>query len=219
LRCGADGGECVAMGQKLGSVPPTPGDDRWQGFLELTTGRPPWEMLVRAARLVEDPASSPGIQALDLGCGAGRDAIYLASQGFAVVAVDAAPAAGRYLEGVPGVRFECSRFEDFDFGAEDFELINAHFSLPFVGRERFEEVFGRVRAALAPGGVLTGQFFGPHDSWNVPGTAIAFHSQPEAERLLSGLSVLEWREEDQDGSTADGSSKHWHLFHYIARLG
>ena len=199
----------INMSQKLGPA----GDPRWQRFLELTAGHPPWEMLVRAAR-----EAVPGGRALDLGSGAGRDTIYLAQQGFQVVAVDAQSAAGRYVDGLPGVRFVCSRFEDVDFRPREFDLINAHFSLPFVGRARYGEVFGRVRAALAPRGVITGQFFGLHDSWNVPDRDIAFHSQTEAEGLLSGLDVLEWREEDQDGQTADGSAKHWHLFHFIARM-
>jgi tellurite methyltransferase len=177
------------MSQNLGSDQPPPTDPRWQKFLELTAGRPPWEMLVRAARLVEHRG-----RALDLGCGAGRDSRYLAEQGFHVVAVDAIPAAGGYVDSIPGVRFVCSRFEDFAFSPQEYDLINAHFSLPFVGKSRFGEVFGRVRAAMAPGGVVTGQFFGPHDAWNLPDAEIAFHSQAEVEGLLSGLDIVEWRE-------------------------
>jgi len=38
-----------------------------------------------------------------------------------------------------------------------------------------------------------------------------------AEERLLGLEVLEIVEEDVDGHVADGSPKHWHAFHILAR--
>ena len=58
-------------------------------------GTPPWEMGVPAAelvRLVETKTIRP-CRALDLGCGTGADAIYLAKQGFEMTAVDNSPIA------------------------------------------------------------------------------------------------------------------------------
>jgi len=34
---------------------------------------------------------------------------------------------------------------------------------------------------------------------------------------MQGLEIVEFREEDLDSHVADGSPKHWHAFHIIAR--
>jgi tellurite methyltransferase len=83
--------------------------------------------------------------------------------------------------------------------------------------DRFDEVFDRVKRALRPGGIFVGQFFGVHDQWNVPGRAITFFTREQAEERLRGLEVIEFQEEDADSFTADGSPKHWHVFHILAR--
>jgi hypothetical protein len=46
---------------------------------------------------------------------------------------------------------------------------------------------------------------------------MSFHTRPEAEALLSDLEIIEFTEEDADGHVADGSPKHWHVFHILAR--
>ena len=45
-------------------------------FIRVTTGRPPWPLLERAVALHERPG-----KALDLGAGAGRDALFLLEKG------------------------------------------------------------------------------------------------------------------------------------------
>ena len=85
-------------------------------------------------------------------------------------------------------------------------------------RDHFLDVFTRIKAALAPGGIFAGQFFGVHDDWNTPErTAMTFLMRAEAEALLSDLDIVELTEDDNDGHIADGSPKHWHAFHILAR--
>lgn len=64
-------------------------------FYEVTYKhfRAPWELGPRdeLVRLVEDGTLPPG-RAIDLGCGTGANAIYLAQHGFEVTGVDFAPA-------------------------------------------------------------------------------------------------------------------------------
>ncbi|MEW5990370.1 MAG: methyltransferase domain-containing protein [Chloroflexota bacterium] len=57
-------------------------------------GSPPWIGPPRPelVRLVDDGALAPG-RAIDLGCGVGDNAIFLARRGFEVTAVDFAPSA------------------------------------------------------------------------------------------------------------------------------
>jgi SAM-dependent methyltransferase len=188
----------------------------WGQFYGFTKDSPPWPLLMRAAAL----APSDG-QALDLGAGAGRDTRYLLEQGFQVTAVDAEPGAAALLATLPQdhLLVAQSTFEDFPFAFATYDLISAQFALPFMPKERFATVFVRLKAALVPGGVFAGQFFGVHDEWNVPerAHAMTFLTRAEAEDLLSNLEIIELVEEDADGHKADGSPKHWHIFHILAR--
>lgn len=184
----------------------------WNDFYKHTQDRPPWPRLIRAASMI--PRKE---YALDLGCGAGRDTRYLLEQGFDVTAVDAEAAVIPLLSTLPQERlhFVQSTFEQFTFGTYD--LINAHYCLPFVPKSHFTAVFQRVKQALRPEGVFVGQFFGVHDEWNVPERDMTFLTKKQAEEMLQGLMVVELKEEDADSVVADGSPKHWHAFHIIAR--
>jgi tellurite methyltransferase len=46
---------------------------------------------------------------------------------------------------------------------------------------------------------------------------MSFHSRDEVLTLLRGLEVEHLQEIDEDGTTAVGDAKHWHLFHVVAR--
>ncbi|GCE09150.1 class I SAM-dependent methyltransferase [Dictyobacter aurantiacus] len=184
----------------------------WTDFYAITKNRPPWPRLVRAVELQKSRG-----EALDLGCGAGRDTRYLIERGFRVTAVDQEAASLELLSDLPTDqlhRVQCS-FEAFQFGRYD--VINAHFSLPFIDREHFPLVFGRLKAALKPGAIFVGQFFGTHDTWNIPGTHMTFVTRQQALAYLEGLELLEFEEEEEDGATADGAPKHWHIYHTLAR--
>jgi hypothetical protein len=64
---------------------------------------------------------------------------------------------------------------------------------------------------------MAATFFGHHDEWNVAGAELSFSTRPEIENLFRGWEIIELAEEDADGHTADGTPKHWHVFHVVAR--
>src|SRR5258705_13138360 len=158
----------------------------WDAFYKATKDNLHWPRLERAAALVGRAGA-----ALDLGAGAGRDTRYLLAHGWQVTAVDQEPGSIALLKELPQERLQTiqTSFEDFTFAPETYDLINAHFALPFVPREKFTDVFSRIKQAIKPGGAFTGQFFGIHDEWNTPDCGMTFLTREEALACLDSLTV------------------------------
>jgi tellurite methyltransferase len=189
-------------------------NNSWPEFYKVTKDRPPWPIVEQAVEILAVKG-----RALDLGCGAGRDTRWLLSQGWDVTAVDQEPAAIALLADVASEKLRAvqSSISDFDFTPESYDLISAQFSLPFLPRAAFFDAFERLKDAIKPGGLFVGQFFGVHDSWNNTERDMTFLTHKEVEQVLAGLTVLELKEDDHDGTTALGDTKHWHVYHIMAR--
>jgi tellurite methyltransferase len=188
---------------------------RFAAYIAARRIDPPRPLLVKAAGVAE-----PKDHALDAGAGALNASKYLLAAGFKhVTALDASPASQQVAKELPAdqVNFVLARFEDFAFPASAYDLVNAEFSLPFIGAPAFPLVFERLLGSVKIGGLFTGQLFGPNDSWNVPESGMNFHSRSEVKQLLRGWTLLEFTEEDHPGTTKLGEDKHWHIFHIIAR--
>jgi SAM-dependent methyltransferase len=108
------------------------------------------------AEIVEELAGPPG-RAVDLACGEGRNAVWLAEQGWDVTAVDFSATgiergrAGAAARGAD-VRWVVADLEAYELGVGAWDLV-AHVYLhwPTAVREPF---LRRCAAAVAPGGVL-----------------------------------------------------------------
>jgi tellurite methyltransferase len=191
------------------------GGERFAAYIAARHAAPPRPLLTRAAALVELKE-----HALDAGAGALNATKYLLSTGFHhVTAFDGSPSSQKLAADLPPsqVTFVPSRFEDFTFAPNAYDLVNAEFCLPFISRDAFASVFGRLLGSVAARGIFTGQLFGPNDSWNTPERKMSFHSRAEAEGFLTGFEVIELEEESHPGKTALGDEKYWHIFHIIAR--
>ncbi|MFQ6393612.1 SAM-dependent methyltransferase [Nocardia sp. KC 131] len=130
----------------------------WEEFYrdrdQIWSGKPN-PLLVR-----EVAALTPG-SALDLGCGEGGDAIWLAEQGWRVTAVDVSAtalrrAAGHAQDAGVGDRIvwaEHDLTESFPDGP--FDLVSAQFfHSPVAQADERTDVLRRAAAAVSPGGVL-----------------------------------------------------------------
>jgi cyclopropane fatty-acyl-phospholipid synthase-like methyltransferase len=187
---------------------------RFASYIEARRFDPPRPLLIKAAALVRRRE-----HALDAGAGALNATKYLLSAGFAhVTALDASPHAQKIAEELPReqVTFVLSRFEDFAYPKNAFDLVNAEFTLPFINRENFAPVFAKLLNSVRDGGIFTGQLFGTHDSWNVENSGMSFHTRAEVEELFRDFELVQLEEEDHPGTTKLGEPKHWHIFHIIA---
>lgn len=72
-----------------------------------------------------------------------------------------------------------------------------------------------MRDSIVPGGRFSGQLFGDRDGW-VGTRELTFQTRAEAEALLEGFELERFDEVEEDGQTATGNAKHWHIFHVIA---
>lgn len=190
--------------------------DFWKEHIKDLEGVPPRELLVEAAEMVGSKK-----EALDLGPGALSDSIYLLSQGFEhVTAVDIHDTARELAKKLPQDKFDfvVSSFEDFAFGENTYDLINAQYSLPFNPPESFSNVIEKIKSSLKRGGVFTGNFLGMKDSWYEKRKGeMSFQTRTVLEELFADMETITFEEEERDGKTTDGKEKHWHLFNVIAR--
>jgi trans-aconitate methyltransferase len=188
---------------------------RFAEYIEARRFDPPRPLLIRAAALVDRKK-----HAFDFGAGALNATRYLLSAGFErVTALDASPQSETLAEELPRgqVSFVLSRFEDFVFPANCFDLVNAEFCLPFMQRDNFARVLPQLLGSTRTGGIFTGQLFGIRDSWNVENSGMTFHASTEAKAYFSDFDIVELTEEDHPGTTKLGEPKHWHIFHIIAK--
>jgi SAM-dependent methyltransferase len=100
------------------------------------------------------PLIAPGADVLDLACGTGRHARYLAARGYAVVAVDRDADAVATLATVTGV---FTRVADLEGGPWPFAP--ASFDAVVVANYLHRPLFGPILDALRPGGMLLYETF------------------------------------------------------------
>ncbi|WP_171165941.1 bifunctional 2-polyprenyl-6-hydroxyphenol methylase/3-demethylubiquinol 3-O-methyltransferase UbiG [Streptomyces sp. I05A-00742] len=149
--------------------------------------------------LVREAADLPAGSALDLGCGEGADAVWLAAEGWNVTAVDVSPTAlERAAEHAVAAgcedRIEWRRHDlSTSFPAGTYDLVSLQF-LHSPVELPVERILRSAAAAVAPGGVL---LFVGHGEF--PGRRHAHEDvrYPTPEELMEamGLPSPDWRVE------------------------
>jgi thioredoxin reductase/SAM-dependent methyltransferase len=129
-------------------------EDRYRGHPHVWSGHPNPQLVARASDL------PPG-SALDLGCGEGADAIWLASRGWQVTAIDfsttaleraSANAAAVGVDVAARITWVHADLTTWGPGDDRFDLVQSQF-IHLPGDLR-RELFGRAAEAVAPGGAL-----------------------------------------------------------------
>lgn len=161
--------------------------------------------------------------AVDVGCGAGRDALYLAKKGFTVYAYDKSDVAIARLEEIcpdhlneklfPQV---CS-FERFEYPRSS--LVSACSSLFFCPPELFSPAWLKITESILRGGVFCGHFMGVNDSWAkmVRGDLTVHTRDGLAELFKDSFKIVDVYEHNSEGMTLAGKKKHWHTYSVVAQ--
>lgn len=154
--------------------------------------------------------------ALDLACGLGGNAQWLARRGMAVDALDLSPVAIAKLKAVSVQEGLAVHPRVEAIGRES--LPRRHYDLIVVGHYLDRALAPAIAASLKPGGLLAYQTF-----TNSPGrqhgpTNPAFLlDRNELLRLFAGLAVVAYREEDELGSSkSPGRGEAWLLAQRVA---
>jgi SAM-dependent methyltransferase len=108
----------------------------------------PTQLIVEVAEKL-----APGV-AFDLACGAGRNALYLAEQGWQVTAVDGSHTAVELVKQRFAVRGLPVNAMAADLTASDFVMAPATCDLILIAYYLQRNLFAKVKAAMRPGGVI-----------------------------------------------------------------
>lgn len=159
------------------------GYDRWAAVYDHDRNPLPAleEPVVREA---VGPAQ--GLRALDLGCGTGRHALWLAAAGAAVTAVDFSRGMLREAQHKPGagaIRFVVHDLHrPLPFGAESFDLVVSGLVLEHVGD--LGHLFREIRRSLRPAGRAVVSAM--HPAMLLRGSQARFTDQESGEKVEPG---------------------------------
>ncbi|MFO7877020.1 MAG: methyltransferase domain-containing protein [Desulfovermiculus sp.] len=116
-------------------------------YFDQTFGVDPSSFLLPLVRHL-----SPGARILDVGCGAGRDMLWMENRGFSCVGLDSSPALTELAWRHTGLIVFEADFETFNFHKMDMDALLLVGALVHVPHERFQLIFSRILRALKPHG-------------------------------------------------------------------
>jgi SAM-dependent methyltransferase len=172
----------------------------------------------QAARLV------PGMTALCVSDGEGRNSVWLARQGLRVTAFDFSPPAvakARRLAAEAGVTVEyhVGNINDWDWRARPYDLVVAIF-IQFATPPERERIFDGFVEALAPGGLLILEGYAPRQiAYKTGGPPLVEHlyTTELLERAFRSLEILHLADYDAEIHEGTGHAGRSALVDLVAR--
>ncbi len=205
----------------IGCVPIRQAPQTWSSYYEAVVDAAPHQTLVQVLRMIKDAGQTPGL-AIDLGCGAGRDACQLLKSGWHVLAVDSCEDALSRLSGSANENgWQPEQLSTYvgkmeDALLPDSDLINAGVSLPFCAPQKFPVLWQNICHAIKPGGRFSGHFFGKDDDWAANET-MSFQSASEVEQLFQGFAIEWFNEFVGPVPVVPSGTRHGQIFEVVAR--
>lgn len=146
-----------------------------------------WGRAMEHSSFVELLGGVSGRRVLDLGCGGGQLAFYLASAGAGeVIGIDASERmldVARTQWAHPRVTYRRESMENADFSPGAFDLVVSSLAVHYV--RDYAGLMGRVAGWLAPGGLLV--FSTEHPIYTARGSADGWVNDPEGAHIAWAL--------------------------------
>lgn len=185
-------------------------DERYQGEAYLF-GEAPNAFLARQVHRL-----APGQTALAVADGEGRNGVWLAQQGLAVLSVDGssvAQAKAARLAEARGVSLELQQVDlaDWDWPQGRFDLVAAIF-IQFAGPELRTQIFENMKRALKPGGLILLEGYRPEQiayGTGGPRTPENLYTEAMLQEAFSDFEILELAAYDaaiEEGAGHSGTS-------------
>lgn len=188
-------------------------DANWPLYFEKTKNGNPRENLVRVIDLFQNE-NFKGV-CLDIGSGAGNDIHFLLEKGWKVLAFDPEVESQRIIqERFPNqskLQFSRASFKEIPW--EMVDLINCSYVLPFCEKEYFDTLMHKIVSHIKPGGRFSGNFFGPHHSWN----HLCLVNKDEALSFFKDFELEYINEIEEDKISALGDEVYFHNIDLVGR--
>lgn len=146
-----------------------------------------------------------GANFLDLGCGQGRDALFMALKGFKVTAID------RSQEGIKKIKefiqakklspvninLFCEDIRNFNIEKNKYNLINAFNSLQFIPKKDALKIIGNIKSSVKNNGYIIISCFTTSDPLYKKRNnhTHCFFKPQELKKIFSDFNIIKYKEE------------------------
>lgn len=157
--------------------------------------------------------------AIDLGCGSGRDSIFLVKNGWNVIAIDKEDTL-KYIKKYINkkeeskIKFINKSFTEVELVESD--LIISFFALSFCKPEDFQNLWMKIKNSLRPNGFFIGNFFGIEDGWK-DNNNMTFFYKSDINKMFEKFEIKKINEIKTKKVTALGKLKKWHIIEIVAK--
>ena len=157
--------------------------------------------------------------AIDLGCGSGKDTIFLLKNGYKVYAIDKKEIIKKYIDDKID-KEEKMRLEYIikDFGEIEFpkvDLINANLSISFCNPNKIDNLLKNIKSSINIDGFFVGNFLGILDDWNT-NKNMTFFTEQQIKETFKNFKIIYFNEITENKKAVNGNLKHWHIYELIA---
>lgn len=156
--------------------------------------------------------------AVDLGCGAGNDTLFLLQHDYQVTAVDienkAIEMVKRRVPENAKLNFLIGSFENIKLPKAD--LMFANFCLFFCKSDCFEDLMRKITENINRNGYFVGNFLGKEDGWKEDVSKV-FMDREEILGFFRDFEIVLLTENKYYKDSLKMQNKYWHVYNLIAR--